>query len=228
MKIGGLQKNTLIDFPGKLACTIFTMGCNFRCPFCYSGDLVFERGGTIPEENILAFLEERKGFLEGVVICGGEPLMQPDLESFVSKIKDIGYLVKLDTNGTNSVGLKKLIDKGLIDYVAMDIKNSQDKYFLSAGIEFNLEEVKKSVELLKTSGVGFEFRTTVVPGLHEASDFNGIAEWIGGENVNYFLQRFKPGGNIDASLVSVNPYSDDELIKIKESISPYFASCRIR
>lgn len=228
MRIGGLQKNTLIDYPAKLACTIFTMGCNFRCPFCYSGDLVFEKGGIIPEETILSFLKERKDFLEGVVICGGEPLMQPDLESFISKIKDMGYLVKLDTNGSNSVGLKNLIEKKLIDYVAMDIKNSKDKYYLTAGTEFNIEEVEKSINILKDGDIDFEFRTTVVPGFHEKRDFSLIAEWIGGEKINYFLQGFKAGGNIDASLNNSLPYPDEELIKIKESIAPYFNSCRIR
>jgi pyruvate formate lyase activating enzyme len=228
MKIGGLQKNTLIDYPAKLACTIFTMGCNFRCPFCYSGDLVFERGEVISEESILSFLEARKDFLEGVVLCGGEPLMQPDIEAFISKVKEMGYLVKVNTNGTNSVGLKNLIDKGLIDYVAMDIKNSKEKYHLAAGVDFNFNEVEKSVEILKNSGIDFEFRTTVVPGIHESKDFSLISKWIGGDNVNYFLQRFKAGGNIDSSLANAVPYSDEELIKIKESISPYFGSCKIR
>lgn len=228
MKIGGLQKNTLIDYPAKLACTIFTMGCNLRCPFCYSGDLVFERGEVISEESILSFLEERKDFLEGVVICGGEPLIQPDIETFISKIKDMGYLVKIDTNGTNSAGLKRLIDKKLVDYVAMDIKNSKEKYQLTAGIKLNINEIEKSVEILKNSNIDFEFRTTVVPGLHEISDFSLISEWIGGKDVKYFLQRFRKGGNIDASLIDPNSYSDEYLIKIKESISPYFSSCKIR
>lgn len=228
MKIGGLQKNTLIDYPSKIACTIFIMGCNMRCPYCYSGDLVFERGATIPEETILTFLKERKGFLEGVVICGGEPLMTPDIESFISKIKDMGFLVKLDTNGTNPVALKNLIDKDLIDYVAMDVKNSKEKYLLTSGAIFDLNQINRSINILKDSDIDFEFRTTVVPRFHNMDDFINISKWIGGDKIKYFLQRFRPGGNIDATLINSRGYSDEELIKIKEAISPYFASCKIR
>ena len=194
MKIGGLQKLTLLDYPGKMACIIFTAGCNFRCPFCHNASLVTHIEEEISESEVLAFLEKRKKILAGVVITGGEPLLY-DLEPFIRAIKEKGYLVKLDTNGSFPDRLKDLVKKGLIDYVAMDIKNSPDKYALTAGASVDLEKIKESVEFLKSDAVDYEFRTTVVKPFFEKSDFTAIGEWIKGAK-RYFIQSFTDSGDL--------------------------------
>jgi len=234
MILGGLQKTTLIDFPGKIACTVFLSGCNFRCPWCYSSELVLPekiiKHPRIQEKDFFDFLKERQGQLEGVVICGGEPTINKDLQEFIEEIKDIGFLVKLDTNGSNSEMLKSLIDKKLIDYVAMDIKiNPDNDVYKSLMVEgVKMEDVKKSVEILKQGKVDFEFRTTVVNGVHKKEDFLEIAKWIGGENVKYYLQNFRPEKTIDPKFEKVRPYPDEFLKEIAEEISPYFKLCQLR
>ena len=193
--ISGLQKTTLIDYPGKIACTVFLAGCNFRCPWCYSSELVLPlkivNQPRISEKEFLDFLRERQGLLEGVVICGGEPTINKDLPQFIQKIKNLGYPVKLDTNGSNPEMLKNLINTNLIDYVAMDIKAGQKnpayQNLMTEGI--TLDKIKESVKLLKVGKLDFEFRTTVVNTVHTKEDFLEIAKWIGGPNIKYYLQN---------------------------------------
>ena len=194
MRIGGLQKLTLLDFPGHVACTVFLQGCNFRCPFCHNSSLVF---GTdaIPEDEVLRFLNTRQGLLDGVAITGGEPLLTAELPDFLRNIKALGYKTKVDTNGSFPEKLRSLIDEGLVDYVAMDIKNSPGKYAETAGADGMLDAVRQSVEILKNGTIPYEFRTTVVDELHEPSDFEAIGKWLAGAQ-RYFLQGFVDSGDI--------------------------------
>lgn len=198
MIIQGLQKLTLLDYPGKVACTVFTAGCNFRCPFCHNASLVTKIAGgeAIPQEKVMDFLRKRKGILDGVCISGGEPLIHPDIEVFIREIKALGYEVKLDTNGSFPEILERLVRERLIDYVAMDIKNSQEHYGRTAGLEnFDLSGVKRSVEFLLSGEIPYEFRTTVVREFHQRSDFASIGEWIRGAE-RYFLQQFVDSGDL--------------------------------
>ena len=190
MKISGIQKLTLLDFPGKVACTIFTPGCNLRCPFCHNASLVFSCTDEIGEESVLSFLKKRVGVLDGMCVTGGEPLLQKDIADFLRKVKALGYLVKLDTNGTFPDRLQALLEEQLVDYVAMDIKASPDNYDNAAGVAADLDKIRRSVELLKESGVDHEFRTTTVKGIHTAADFEAIAQWLKGEE-RFFLQQYK-------------------------------------
>ena len=179
MIIGGLQKLTLLDFPGTVACTVFTVGCNLRCPFCHNPALVFNppEDMRMSEEDFFAFLKKRQGILDGVAITGGEPLLHSDIGEFIAKIKSMGYKVKLDTNGTFPDRLEKILAEGNVDYVAMDLKNTFDKYAETVGISnFDVELIKRSIRLIQESGVAHEFRTTVVAPLHEADDFEKIAK----------------------------------------------------
>lgn len=192
MRVRGLQKLTLLDFPGKMGCTVFLGGCNFRCPFCQNSELILPGGDEyeIPEEEFFAFLKKRQGMLDGVCITGGEPLVNKNVDDFARRIKDMGYLVKLDTNGTFPDKMQSLIDAGLVDYVAMDIKNSPEKYAETVGLEkFDMEPIYESVRLLMGGKIDFEFRTTVVRELHSAEDFEKIGEWLKGDE-KYFLQNF--------------------------------------
>ncbi len=203
MLILGLNKTTLLDYPGRVAATIFTGGCNFRCPFCQNGGLVLEPSlqDVYPEEEVLAFLKKRINVLKGVCVSGGEPTLHADLPEFIEKIKELGYQVKLDTNGYAPQVLKGLIHNGLIDYVAMDIKNSQEKYAATIGLDgelqnaFSMDRVCESVEILRSTGIDHEFRTTVVRELHTKEDILKIGEWIKG-CPRYYLQQFKESDNI--------------------------------
>ena len=192
MKIHGLQKMTLLDFPGKVACTVFLGGCDLRCPFCHNAELI---DGTAPavmeEEELLAFLKKRQGLLEGVAVTGGEPLLRgDDLTRLAEKIRELGYPLKLDTNGTHPERLRKLIDAGLVSYVAMDIKNSPEKYAETCGLQqMDLTPVRESVSLLKEGRTDYEFRTTTIDELHDAESFRRIGEWIRGAK-RYYLQKF--------------------------------------
>ena len=196
MKLGGLQKLTLLDFPGKTACTVFTVGCNFRCPFCHNASLVRGSADELCVDEFFAFLKKRRGLLDGVCVTGGEPTLHPDLEEFVTKIKELGYAVKLDTNGTAPDTIRSLVEKGLIDYVAMDIKNSRAKYLSTAGVTKDLlGNIEESVKYLLEDHIPYEFRTTVVSPLHEKADFYDIGEWIKGTK-HYFLQNFIDSGDL--------------------------------
>ena len=198
MIIGGLQKLTLLDFPGTVACTVFTVGCNLRCPFCHNPALVNDppEDLRISEEDFFAFLDKRKGILDGVAITGGEPLLHPDIGEFIAKIKMRGYKVKLDTNGTFPDRLENVLSLGLVDYVAMDLKNTFEKYAETVGIKgFDTSLIKRSIKILQDSGVAHEFRTTVVSPLHDADDFGQIAKQVEGSE-NYFLQGFVDSGDL--------------------------------
>lgn len=232
MEIGGIQKNTLIDYPGKVACTIFTVGCNFRCPFCYSSELVLpekiKNQPRISEADFFEFLDKRRNLLDGVVICGGEPTIHKDLPQFAKKIKELGFLVKLDSNGSNPEDIKTLIDDGLIDYVAMDIKAPKERYpEVIGGVDIDVTRMAKTVEILKESDIDFEFRTTIVPGLLKKEDIVKIAHWIG-PGGKYYLQNFRAEKTIDPKFAKLRPYSDDYLKEIKEAVSSFFDVCEIR
>lgn len=218
MKIKGLQKLTLLDFPGKIACTVFTGGCNMRCPFCHNASLVTRLDNEyISEEEFFAFLSKRKGILNGVCITGGEPTLQPDLEDFIRKIKEMGYLVKLDTNGLNPDILKSLVNKELIDFVAMDIKNCKEKYAVTAGTDLDISAIEESVEFLLSGAVPYEFRTTVVRELHTADDIDSIADWIAGAE-SYHLQTFTDSGDlIKGGFSGYTKKEMENLVKIAES-----------
>jgi len=232
-EIGGLQKTTLIDYPGRVAATIFLIGCNFRCPFCYSSELVLPEKiklqPRISEKDFFNFLKERKGLLEGVVICGGEPTINKDLPEFIKKINWLGFLVKLDTNGSNPEMLKKLIDEKLINYVAMDVKAplKKEKYEMASGIKINLEKIKKSIEIIKGAGIDYEFRTTVVPTLHSKEDIIQIAQDIGSAK-KYFLQNFRPEKTINSKFETIKPYPRELLLEIKKEIEKFFEACEVR
>lgn len=192
MKICGLNKTTLLDYPGCVAATVFVGGCNFRCPFCHNGDLVLQsaRMQEYSREEVLAFLKKRKNVLEGVCVTGGEPTLYRELPDFISQIKDLGYKVKLDTNGSNPEMLSELVQNALIDYVAMDIKAPMDCYHKVCGVTVDMAKIKKSVEFLKEGKVPYEFRTTVVKELHTKEDILKIGKWILGAE-KYYLQSYK-------------------------------------
>ncbi len=196
MKLSGIQKLTLLDFPGKVACTLFTPGCNFRCPFCHNASLVFSCVRNITEEEVFAFLKKRTGILDGVCITGGEPLLQKDIAPFLAQVKALGFLVKLDTNGAFPDRLEPLLQAKAVDYVAMDVKASRQNYHTAIGLAtVDLDSIERSVELLKTSGVDHEFRTTTVKGIHTSKDFEDIAQWLAGEE-KYFLQQYTPSDDM--------------------------------
>ena len=215
MKIKGLQKTTLLDFPEKLACTVFTGGCNFRCPFCHNASLVLRAGEAqeISEADFFNYLNKRKEMLDGVCITGGEPTLCPDLEDFIKKIKELGLLVKLDTNGTFPEKIESLLDKGLIDYIAMDIKNSKSKYAVTAGISNFPDAVEKSINIIINKAPDYEFRTTVVRELHTPQDIEEIAKWIRNSK-KYFLQAYVDSGDTIES--GFSSYSASEMLEILE------------
>ncbi len=198
MKIYGINKTTLLDYPGHVAATIFTGGCNMRCPFCQNSGLVLapEQQPEISEDEALTFLKKRKGILEGVCITGGEPTLQTDLESFIRRIRELGYLIKLDTNGYRPKVLGHLLDRGLLDYVAMDIKASRERYGIACGLpDMELAPIEESVELLKSSRITYEFRTTVVKGIHSPEEFTAIGQWLQGCRT-YYLQSYRDSDQV--------------------------------
>lgn len=229
MIIAGIQKVTLIDYPGKIGATVFLSGCNFRCDWCYSAELVLpekiKNQPIIPEKEFFSFLRQRQGLLEGIVICGGEPTINKDLARFIKKIKKLGFLVKLDTNGSNPKMLKELINNNLLDYVAMDIKLPQERY---AEVFANVKNIENSVKILKEGKIDSEFRTTMVPSILKKKDILEITKWIGGPKVKYYLQNFRSEKNIDPQFEKVKPYSDKYMLEIQHAISPFFAVCKIR
>lgn len=198
MQIYGFNKTTLLDYPEHVAATVFTGGCNFRCPFCHNGGLVLglNQEERIEEEEVLSYLEKRKGILEGVCITGGEPTLQKDLRNFICKVKDMGYLVKLDTNGYRPQVLWNLMQEGLLDYVAMDIKASKENYAVAAGVEgLDISRIEESVGILKGDKVPYEFRTTVVKGIHSIEEFEEIGQFLAGSRA-YYLQQYRENDNV--------------------------------
>ena len=227
MLIKGLQKLTLLDFPEKMACTVFTFGCNLRCPFCHNASLVLsERADDtlIPEEEFFSFLQKRRGILEGVCITGGEPTLQPDLPAFIRKIRDMGFAIKLDTNGARPAVLKSLVAEGLLDYVAMDVKNSLSAYPETVGLPaFDVAPVEESMDFLMAGHIPFEFRTTLVKGLHTPEGVAEMGRRLAGEE-RFFLQTFEDSGDLIAgegdALSSFTPAETQELLRILRQYVP--------
>ena len=250
MLIGGLQKLTLIDYPEKVACTVFLIGCNFRCGYCHNPELVLvkkiKKQEVISKEEFFDFLKERKGLLAGVVISGGEPTIHKELPDFIKNIRKFDFLIKLDTNGSNPEILRMLINNKLIDYVAMDIKaplglkfqipnsklqtNSKSKiskYEQVTRTKIDINKIKKSIEIIKNSGINYEFRTTVVPGIHIKQDIIQLAQEIAPAK-KYYLQNFRPEEVADKELRKVSPYSNEYLLEIQKEIEQFFEACEVR
>ena len=226
MLISGIQKLTLLDFPGKTACTIFCYGCNFLCPFCHNALLVTEKAESFTdEEEIFSFLRKRQGILDGVCVTGGEPTLQKDLKSFLKRIKDMGFAVKLDTNGYKPDLLKEIIDEGLCDYVAMDIKNTPEKYALTVGKTIDTEKILQSISILKEGKIPCEFRTTVVKDFHREEDITEIAELLRGD-IPFFLQQFKDSGMLISD--GLSPYSKDEMVSLTEKAREILPQTKLR
>jgi pyruvate formate lyase activating enzyme len=231
MIIGGLQKLTLIDYPGHIAATVFSVGCNFRCSFCHNPELVVHgtwstEHGTI-EKDFFDFLKSREGKLEGICITGGEPTIQPDLIEFIRKIKELGFKVKLDTNGARPDVLRRLFQEKLLDFVAMDIKNTPEKYGKTVNSLVDIERIKLSVDLIRNSGVDYEFRTTAVPGIHDEKDFVEIGKWLL-EAKKYVLQGYREKNILDEKLKKKTKGKKLDLEKIAGKIGKYFGKVEIR
>lgn len=223
MKFGGLQKLTLLDYPDKVAATVFTVGCNFRCPFCHNFSLVCGDGENfelLTEEEILQFLQKRSKVLEGVCVTGGEPLVQLGIEDFLGKIRAIGYKIKLDTNGAFPERLRSLVERGLVDYVAMDVKNSKELYAKTVGCEVDLAAVERSVELLKSGVVDYEFRTTVTATFHTEESIRAMAQWLQGAKRLYLQQFVDSGDLIDATVTGVDEQTLKRYCEIARKLVP--------
>lgn len=226
MNVQGYQKLTLLDFPGRTACTVFTGGCNLRCPFCHNAGLVrTPLAGPNLTDEVLEYLQKRRGILDGVCVTGGEPLLQPDLEDFLRRVKDIGYAVKLDTNGTLPQRLAAILATHLVDYVAMDIKSSPDGYAAATGADADVSAVKDSLSILRAGSIPFELRTTAVRGIHTAADFAAIGEWIG-EVPAYFIQRFVDSGQLLGS--GFDAFSPEEMEHLLTTVREYVPSAQLR
>ena len=227
MQIIGLQKLTLLDFPGRLACTVFLGGCNLRCPFCHNASLVLPRGdvSSMTADELLAFLQKRRGRLQGVCVTGGEPTLCPDLPDLLRQIHLLGFEVKLDTNGTNPGMLRALLNEGLADYVAMDIKNSPHRYAETCGGADVLTQVKESAALLMESGVDYEFRTTLAHPLHTPEDMTAIGQWLHGAK-RYFLQQFVDSGDLIGT--GLSPLTPEEMAAMREAVLPYIEETTLR
>ena len=227
MKIHGLQKMTLLDFPGRVACTVFLGGCDMRCPFCHNAELIDGSAPAVMEEDeLLAFLKKRQGLLEGVAVTGGEPLLRPDIIPLAEKIRDLGYPLKLDTNGTHPDRLREILDRGLAAYIAMDIKNSPERYAMTAGLEtLDLGPVRESVSLLTEGRTDYEFRTTTVAELHDADSFRGIGEWIRGAK-RYYLQKFTDRDTVPFG--GFHAPTDDQMRMYADIVREYVPTAELR
>ena len=226
MFFAGFQKLTLLDYPGKVACILFTNGCNFRCPFCHNASLVRAHDGAdISDDEVLEFLKKRQGILEGVCISGGEPLIHNELKDFIREVKKLGYPVKLDTNGSFPQKLRELIGEGLVDYVAMDIKNSFEKYNETTGISADIDSIKESIEILMNGNIDYEFRTTLVSGFHTTQDMQCIGEMIKGTK-KYYLQNFVDSGDILCP--GLAPLGEEEMELMKKTAEKYVSVTQIR
>lgn len=229
MKIGGLQKFSLIDYPAKICAVVFTQGCNFRCPYCHNPELSNPDlyGECIPEEDVLAFLDKRVGKLDAVSISGGEPTLQPDLADFINRIKSMNYLVKLDTNGSNPEILKTLITSGLVDYIAMDVKAPLEKYRKVTRSGITPELIKHSVDMIKKSSIPYEFRTTIVKSQLKEDDLRALGTMIKRARL-YVLQKFVPSKVMDPKYLGKKTYSDEEFDALSKMFQKYALSVIIR
>ena len=226
--IQGLQKLTLLDYPGKVACTVFTAGCNFRCPFCHNASLVthIQDGREITQEEVFAFLKKRRGILDGVCVTGGEPLLHKDIEELLREIKELGFSVKLDTNGSFPDRLKGLVEEGLVDYIAMDIKNAKENYGRTIGIEdYDVSDVARSVHYLLEGNVPYELRTTVVREFHQRADLEAIRRWIEGAE-HYYLQQFVDSG--DLIQPGLRGYDRDIMEQALGTVKKYVKAAELR
>ena len=229
MTISGMQKLTLLDYPGKVACTIFTAGCDLRCPFCHNASLALpeRERDVIAEEELLRFLKKRQGILDGVAVTGGEPLLNAGIAPLLRKIKELGYAVKLDTNGTFPARLREVVEKGLVDRVAMDIKAPPEKYAAVTGVPgLDLAPIRESAAYLMICGIDYEFRTTAVRPLHEPADFASIGEWIKGAK-EYYIQAFHDSGDLIAG-AGLSGFTEDEMKIFADIIRPWVPNVRLR
>lgn len=229
MLISGLQKLTLLDYPGRVACTVFTGGCNFRCPFCHNAPLVLpeQLAQDTDEEQVLSFLKKRVGVLDGVAITGGEPLLHKDIGAFLAKVKALGYQIKLDTNGSFPELLMELVKAGLVDRVAMDIKNAPACYGETAGVAgLDLAAIERSKDFLLSGAVDYEFRTTVVKGLHDEERLKEAARWISGAR-EYYLQQFKDSGQV-LNITGLGAFDEKEMHALAEAVRPWVPAVRVR
>ncbi len=229
MQIGGFMRMTVLDYPTKVAATVFTHGCNLRCPFCHNARLVVRRAELLAEAEVLSYLEKRRGVLDGVCVSGGEPLLQADLFDFLARVRALGYAIKLDTNGTQPERLRQAVELGLVDYVAMDIKNSRAGYARTVGLDaYDTTAVEESVSFLLSNAIDYELRTTVVSPLHTEADFIAIGQWIAGAK-RYFLQGFTDSGDlICADGVPLGAYSRTEMEHFAALCRPYVPSVELR
>lgn len=226
MDISGLQKTTLLDYPGQVACTVFLAGCNLRCPFCHNASLVLEAPTPqMTEAEFFAFLKKRRGILDGVCITGGEPTLRPDLPEFIQKIRELGFRVKLDTNGTNPAVLGHLLEEKMVDYVAMDIKNSPERYRQTCGGIDVLERVQQSAALLMNSGCAYEFRTTCVHPLHDEKAMAEIGQWLAGAK-SYYLQNFVDSGSLVGA--GVSGLDSATMEALRQAVLPYIENTYLR
>lgn len=229
MVISGLQKLTLLDYPGRVACTVFTGGCNFRCPFCHNAPLVLpERmAHDTDEEAVLSFLKKRVGVLDGVAITGGEPLIHKDMPEFLAKIRELGYKIKLDSNGSFPDRLIEIVNAGLVDRVAMDIKNSPEAYAAAVGVkELDMSAIERSKDFLLEGRVDYEFRTTVVKGIHTEESLMGAARWIEGAK-EYYLQQFKDSGDV-ISIDGLSAFDEQEMHALADAVRPIVPAVQVR
>lgn len=224
VEIAGLQKTTLLDYPGRIACTVFLPGCNLRCPFCHNASLVLHPQSLMSQDELLAFLQTRKRKLDGVCVTGGEPTLHRDLPQLLAAVKDLGFLVKLDTNGTQPQILKTILDAGLVDYVAMDIKNSPEKYAVTCGGPEVLDAARESVSLLEAGSVAHEFRTTVLHPFHAPEDLAAIGRWLSGTR-HYFIQAFVDSGDL---IGSGQALTEQEMYALLDAVKPHIPNAQLR
>lgn len=225
MRIAGFQKLTLLDFPGKISCIIFTQGCNFKCPYCQNSGLIgHENEELISDEEIFSYLNKRKGVIDGVVISGGEPTVQSNLGIFIKRVKDMGFLVKLDTNGSNPDLIEKLLKDNLLDYIAMDIKNVLTLYKDVTAVNANVDKLKRSIEIIKNSSIDHEFRTTIIKNIHDIDKIKEICSYVSGEKM--FLQNFEQSENVLGK--NLESFSKEELIEISKEMKGIYPNVNVR
>ena len=229
IKLGGLQETSLLDYPGKICAIVWTVGCNFRCPFCYNLNMVYGDTDTVPVDHVLSFLDDRVGKLDALSITGGEPLLHEDIGDFMKEVKDRGFLVKVDTNGTFPDRLEQLLNAGLVDYVSMDVKAPFDKYDQLAGVHVDVEKIKRSIELIMEKASDYEFKTTMIPGLLEKEDVKQVTSLIKGAK-RYYLQQFKTDVPVinQELLSATTPFTAEEFNEMKDLASPFVESCLLR